>query len=121
MIWSLLADALVVIHFTFTTFVIFGGFLTWRWRWVALLHLPALAWGCWVELSSAICPLTPLENHLRYLGGEAGYKGGFLTHYLVAVLYPPALTWRVQWVLAGLLVTINALAYGRLLARSQSR
>jgi hypothetical protein len=121
MIWALLADAVVVVHFTFTTFVIFGGFLTWRWRWMALLHLPALAWGCWVELSSAICPLTPLENHLRSLGGEAGYQGGFLAHHLVAVLYPPALTWRIQWFLAGLLVAINALAYGRLLARRRSR
>ncbi|TLZ31815.1 MAG: DUF2784 domain-containing protein, partial [Gammaproteobacteria bacterium] len=61
------------------------------------------------------------ENHLRYLGGEAGYRGGFLAHHLVAVLYPPALTWRAQWVLAGLLLAINALAYGRLLARSRSR
>ena len=121
MIWSLLADAVVVVHFTFTTFIIFGGFLTWRWRWMALLHLPALAWGCWVELSSAICPLTPLENHLRTLGGEAGYQGGFLAHYLVALLYPAALTWRIQWFLAGLLVAINALAYGRLLARRRSR
>jgi hypothetical protein len=121
MIWSLLADAVVVVHFTFTTFIIFGGFLTWRWRWMALLHLPALAWGCWVELSSAICPLTPLENHLRSLGGEAGYQGGFLAHYLVALLYPAALTWRIQWFLAALLVAINALAYGRLLARRRSR
>ena len=121
MIWSLLADAVVVVHFTFTTFIIFGGFLTWRWRWMALLHLPALAWGCWVELSSAICPLTPLENHLRSLGGEAGYQGGFLAHYLVALLYPAALTWRIQWFLAALLVAINALAYGRPLARRRSR
>ena len=75
MLWSLLADALVVVHFGFTSFVIFGGFLTWRWRRVMLLHLPALAWGCWVELSSSICPLTPLENYLRQRGGAAGYSG----------------------------------------------
>jgi hypothetical protein len=111
MIWSFLADSLVVVHFAFTTFVIFGGFLTWRWRWVALAHLPALAWGCWVEVSHSICPLTPLENRLRHLGGEAGYNGGFLAHYLVRVLYPPGLTWQIQWVLAGLLVAINVLAY----------
>src|SRR5437588_10637348 len=121
MIWSLLADALVLVLSPLTPSVIFGGFLTWRWRWIALLHLPALAWGCWVEVSGAICPLTPLENHLRYLGGEAGYRGGFLAHHLVAVLYPPALTWRAHWVLAGLLLAINALAYSRLLARSRSR
>jgi hypothetical protein len=121
MIWSLLADALVVIHFAFTAFAIFGGFLTWRWRWIAALHLPALAWGFWVEVSHSICPLTPLENHLRRLGGEAGYTGGFLAHYLVRVLYPPGLTWQIQWELAGLLLLINAVAYGVLLARARQR
>ena len=117
MIWSLLADSLVILHFAFTAFVVFGGFLSWRWRQIALLHLPALAWGCWVEVSHSICPLTPLENHFRQLGGEAGYSGGFLAHYLVRVLYPPGLTWHFQWVLAALLLLINAAAYGVLAIR----
>lgn len=119
--WSLLADGLVVIHFAFTAFVIFGGFLTWRWRWMVFAHLPALAWGVWVEVSATICPLTPLENHLRHLAGESGYSGGFLAHYLVAVLYPPGLTWHIQWVLAGVLLALNAVAYGRLLWHSRAQ
>jgi len=120
MVWSLLADSLVVLHFAFTAFAIFGGFLTWRWPRVALAHLPALAWGCWVEVSHSICPLTPLENHFRHLGGEAGYHGGFLAHYLVRVLYPPGLTWHIQWALAAALIAINVVAYWGLARRWRS-
>ncbi len=120
MIWSLLADSLVVLHFAFTAFVIVGGFLTRRWPRVAWVHLPALAWGCWVEVSHSICPLTPLENHFRHLGGEAGYRGSFLAHYLVRVLYPPGLTWRFQWVLATALIAINVIAYWGFLRRRRS-
>ena len=111
MSWSLLADTIVVVHFASTLFIIFGGFLAWLRRWVVYAHLPALAWGCWVELSSQICPLTPLENYLRHRAGEAGYSGGFLRHYIIAVLYPPGLTREVQWGLAALLVAINVVAY----------
>ncbi len=118
MLWSLLADALVVIHFAFTSFVIFGGFLIWLRRWVIYVHVPALIWGCWVELSAQICPLTPLENYLRHRAGEAGYSGGFLRHYLIAVLYPAGLTREIQWSLAALLVALNVVAYGVVWRRS---
>jgi uncharacterized protein DUF2784 len=117
MIWSLLADALVIAHFGFTAFVIFGGFLTWRWPRIAFAHLPALAWGIWVEVSGTICPLTPLENQLRMRGGEAGYSGGFLAHYIGSILYPAGLTPHIQWLLGGMLVGLNGFAYGWLNAR----
>lgn len=121
MIWSQLADLLVVVHFGFAAFVVGGGFLTWRWPRVAYLHLPALAWGFWVEVSSAICPLTPLENELRSRAGEARYAGGFLAHYLGGILYPAGLTPHLQWVLATLLVTLNVWAYARLWRRAARR
>jgi len=119
--WSLLADAVVVIHLAFTSFVILGGFLTWRWRAAAFAHLPALAWGIWIEASGNICPLTPLENRLRHLGGEAGYSGGFIEHYALPVLYPAHLTRNIQWWLAAALVALNVLAYGVFLARQRAR
>jgi uncharacterized protein DUF2784 len=121
MLWSGLADALVVLHFAFTAFVVFGGFLAWRWPFMASWHLPALAWGCWIELSGAICPLTPLENDLRQRGGEAHYAGDFLAHYLARVLYPAHLTVHVQWLLAGALLALNAVAYGHLWKRHRAR
>lgn len=115
MAWRLLADLLVTLHLAFAAFVVFGGFLAWKWRWAVLAHLPALVWGFWIETSGRICPLTPLENHLRHLAGEAGYQGGFLEHYVVPILYPPGLTRPDQSVLAALLLAINLLAYGTLL------
>ena len=115
--WRFLADLLVVLHLAFAAFVIFGGFLAWKWRRAVLAHLPALAWGFWVEISGQICPLTPLEIQLRSLAGEAGYQDGFLNHYVVALLYPPWLTRPDQWVLAVILVAINLTAYGVLLKK----
>ena len=111
----ILADLLVILHLAFSAFVIFGGFLAWKWRPALFVHLPALAWGFWVEITGRICPLTPLENHLRHLAGEAGYPGGFLNHYVIPILYPPGLTRADQWVLAALLLAVNSAAYGRLL------
>lgn len=115
--WSVLADAVVVGHFAFAAFVVGGGFLIWRWPLLVFAHLPALIWGFWIELSGKVCPLTPLENHLRALAGEAGYSGGFIEHYVLPVLYPPGLTHETQWVLAALLLLLNAIAYGGLLVR----
>jgi len=119
--WWVLADVVVAIHLAFTLFVVFGGFLTWRWPPVLWAHVPALAWGCWIEISGRICPLTPLENHLRQRAGEMGYGGGFLEHYVVPVLYPPGLTRHLQWLLATLLIVINVVAYAGFLRRARRR
>ena len=117
--WRILADLLVVLHLAFAAFVVCGAFLAWKWRWVIFIHAPALLWGFWIETSGRICPLTPLEIHLRQLAGEAGYQGGFLDHYVVSLLYPSWLTRPDQWLLAALLLVINIVAYGALLRRSR--
>ena len=118
---SALADAVVVVHLGFVAFVVFGGWLALRWPWLAWLHVPAFLWGTWIELSSRICPLTPLENRLRTAAGEAGYGGGFVEHYLVPLIYPPGLTSGIQQLFAVLLVAFNAVAYALLLRRRRAR
>ena len=117
MLWRALADGLVLLHLAFVGFVIFGGFLAWKWPRAVFAHLPALAWGFWVELTGQICPLTSLEQRLRHLAGQAGYPDGFLHHYVLPILYPPELTRPNQWVLAGALLAINGVAYWRVLTR----
>lgn len=115
---GLLADAVLVAHGMFIAWALLGGFLVVRWPWLAALHLPALAWGLWIEASGGLCPLTPLENSLRRAAGETGYTGGFIEHYLGAIIYPAGLTRDAQWLAAGVLALINAVAYGLLIARA---
>lgn len=118
---SLAADAVLVFHLLFIGFAALGALLVaWRPR-VAWVHLPALAWAVWIEVTHGICPLTPLENALRRAGGEAGYDGGFVAHYLVPLIYPPGLTPRHQLALAALLVGLNALLYGWALFKRKPR
>jgi hypothetical protein len=111
MLWRALADLIVVCHLGFVLFVVLGGALALRWRRAAWLHLPALLWGAGIEFVHGICPLTPLENRLRRLGGEAGYSGGFVEHYLLPVLYPAGLTEDVQLALGAFVVLLNAAVY----------
>jgi hypothetical protein len=112
MLPRLLANLVVLLHLAFIVFVVAGGFLAYRWPRAAWIHLPAAAWGALIELRGWICPLTPLENHLRHLAGEAGYTGGFIEHYVIPVVYPSGLTPRIQILLGIGVVAINGIAYG---------
>lgn len=109
--WRALADGVLVLHLGFLLFVVLGGLLVLRWPRVAWLHLPAVAWGAWIEFTGSICPLTPLENRLRRAGGEVGYTGGFIDQYLVPVLYPPGLTRTHQILLGVAVLVLNLIAY----------
>jgi hypothetical protein len=115
--YRVLADLVVGVHALFVAFVVVGGLLVLRWPWVAALHVPAAIWGALIEFQGWICPLTPLENALRAAAGQAGYRGGFIEHYLLPVLYPAGLTPSVQVVLGSFVIVVNAVVYGFLLRR----
>jgi uncharacterized protein DUF2784 len=109
--FRLLADVVVIFHLTFVLFVALGGLLVLRWPRLAWLHLPAVVWGAWIEISGRICPLTPLENWLREQGGGVAYEASFVDQYVIPVVYPASLTRQVQWLLAGLVIGVNAFVY----------
>lgn len=121
MLARLAADGVVLIHLLFILFAVLGGLLVLRWRWVASLHLPAVAWGATVEFTGWLCPLTPLENWLRRLGAEAGYRGGFIEHYLIPLIYPAGLTRELQLVMGAAVVGINLGIYLFILYRYRRR
>ncbi len=115
MLFALLADAVLLLHAAFVLFVMLGGLLLRRWPRLAWIHLPAAVWGVALEFGGWICPLTPLENALRARAGLAQYRGGFIEHYLVPLLYPAGLTRPAQWLFGVVAALVNVAAYGLLL------
>jgi hypothetical protein len=111
MLARLAADAVLVAHFAFVLFVVLGGLLVLRWPRLSWAHVPAVIWGALIELNGWICPLTPLEISLREVAGEAGYRGDFLQHYLVALIYPEGLTRAMQVAFGVIVVLINGAVY----------
>ena len=111
------ADLVVVVHLLFIGFIVGGVFLTWRWPLIIWAHIPAVAYGALVEFAGFTCPLTLLENDLHHRAGEAGYGGGFISHYLVKVIYPPGLTHGMQIGLGVLLLLVAIIGYRGFLRR----
>ncbi|HEY2819310.1 MAG TPA: DUF2784 domain-containing protein [Casimicrobiaceae bacterium] len=106
-----LADAVVVVHLAFILFVMGGGAAVLAWPRLAWLHLPAVIWAAYVEFTSTICPLTPLENLLRVRAGQSGYEGDFVERYVLPIIYPSGLTPHVQTILGIVVVAVNGAFY----------
>ena len=117
MLYRWLADAVLVVHLAFVLFVVLGGLLVLRWPRLIRVHVPVALYGAAIEFIGFICPLTPLENSLRRRGGEAGYDGGFIDHYITAALYPTGLTREIQLALGVAVLALNAIVYWIVLRR----
>lgn len=120
MLYRLAAEGLLLLHLAFILFAVAGAWMVLRWpalRGLLWLQLPAAAWSVWIMASGRICPLTPLENRLRQLAGDQGYAGGFIEHYLLALIYPDGLTRSVQMALGLAALASNGLAWALLLRR----
>ena len=102
-LYSLLADTILVIHFAFVVFVVFGfmlillGLLA-RWSWVnnrkfRIAHLAAIGLVVLQAWFGQLCPLTVWENELRRRAGQSGYTETFVEHWLHEVLFYQAEPW----------------------------
>ena len=106
MVYRLLADGVVIVHFGFILFVALGGLLAWRWPHLLWPHVAAVTWGAGIVAIGWTCPLTPLEKHFRRLSGEQGYAGGFVDRYIEGVIYPERYTAALR-VLVALLIGVG--------------
>jgi len=117
MLLRIAADGILLLHLAFILFALLGGAMTvWR-RWIPFIHLPAAAWGIFVEFTGGICPLTYWENYFRIEAGQSGYTESFVEHYLLDIIYPSGLTGEIQFVLAGVVIVVNIAIYGWLFFR----
>lgn len=90
---TFLADAILVVHFAFVTFVVGGLAAIWigavaGWRWVRnfrfrVAHLAAICFVAGEAALGIMCPLTVWEDALR--GHESGE--GFIARWIHAVMF----------------------------------
>lgn len=119
--YRILADLVVLVHFCFIVFVLLGGLLAFRCQWIPWLHIPAVTWGGFIELTGRICPLTLLENSLRRAAGLNDYSQSFIERYIVPIVYPSELTREVQIGAGLVLIGMNIMIYGYLAWRRSKR
>jgi hypothetical protein len=105
MAYRLLADVVMLVHFTFLAFVVGGGLLAWRWPWVIWPHVALALWGFSTVVFSIRCPLTDVEDWARERGGRQPLSGtGFIDHYLENVVYPQRYTGAIQTAAAAVVL-----------------
>jgi hypothetical protein len=102
-LYSLVADAILVMHVLFVAFVVLslllifvGKFLSWLWvrnPWFRVTHLLGVGVVVLQAWFGVICPLTIWEMDLRSKAGETIYESSFITHWLNELLYYQAPSW----------------------------
>jgi hypothetical protein len=111
MLYKILADLVVLIHFAWILFILWGFILAvcssisvyvlrtakdrWRTffdRWIfRTIHLGGIVYVAILAVLGKYCPLTILENELReQYNTELTYPGSFVVHYIEKIVYPEA-------------------------------
>ena len=109
--YEIAADLILIIHFTFVLFVVFGALLIFVSIKIVFIHIPAVIWGSYIELTNSICPLTYLENWFLHKANLTTYSEGFIQNYLVPIVYPMNLTKDLQIYLGIVLIVLNIIVY----------
>ena len=115
--YELAADLTLIVHFAFIIFVVFGALLFFVSTKIIYVHVPALIWGIYIEITHSICPLTYLENWFLQKANLTTYSEGFIQNYLVPIVYPKNLTEDLQTYLAIVLIVVNMILYGSILSK----
>lgn len=95
--WAAAVIAVLVVHVAWILWTVFGALFTRGRPWLSTFHLASLGWGIIVELGPWICPLTLAEEYFKRRAGMQLFQGGFIVHYLDAIIYPDLPVILVAW------------------------
>ncbi|MBI5203957.1 MAG: DUF2784 domain-containing protein [Nitrospirae bacterium] len=113
MLYKILADIVVITHFLWIFFLIFGAFLGVRYRAIKIFHISGLVFAVVIQIFDWHCPLTHLEVWLRERHNPAlSYTGSFIIHYLEKMIYIELSRWIV-FVMTVLICSLSAWVYLR--------
>ncbi len=88
MLYRVLADAVVLLHFLWIVFLFLGAFPGVRYRVAKYLHIGGMAFAVWIQTFDWYCPLTHLEVWLRHRHDPTvGYAGSFIIYYVERLVY----------------------------------
>ena len=119
-IFEIFAVLALLLHLSFILFVIFGAILILKFKKIIYVHIPAVAWGAYIELSHSICPLTHLENYFLKKAGKDQYSVDFIENYIFKIIYPPALNYEIQTYLGVILIFVNLVIYYYIVKKSRT-
>lgn len=88
MLYKILADIIVLVHFLWILFLFFGAFVGVKNNFVKIFHISGLIFAFVIQIFDWYCPLTHLEVWLRVRHDPAlSYTGSFIVHYIEKTVY----------------------------------
>ncbi|NVM22511.1 MAG: DUF2784 domain-containing protein [Desulfobacterales bacterium] len=88
MVYKLLGDFVILLHFLWIIFILFGFLLALKSFKFAVIHVAGLAFTLVLNLGGWYCPLTHLENVLYGLSDpQLTYTGSFIANCLQKLIY----------------------------------
>jgi hypothetical protein len=87
-LYPILSDIVVLIHFLWILFLISGIFLGLRYKAARIVHISGLIFALIIQIFDWYCPLTDIEVWLRSkYPSTLSYTGSFIVHYVKKLVY----------------------------------
>ncbi len=120
MVYRLLGDAVIILHFLWILFILFGLFVGIKYGRLIWVHLGGLVFTLILNIGGWFCPLTHLENHLYSLyNPQLTYAGSFIGQYLQKLIYLDVNEGSLR-IAAVVCVAINLGGYSLLFTKRKS-